>query len=192
MGKYTTRPIEDTKYKELVSIIRNGYKDSSGHTHRPNSQLATILVLQGNLGCRIGDIVSLTVENIEWDGEAWRLNLSEEKTKKHRYFIVPTAVKAFIDDYCGRYGIEHGKLFDIGKQDVWKHLRAATAYLGLDDTSSHSLRKMAGINCYNNSGKDLALTSMFYNHSNPGTTLLYLKRSSKQMDDLLSQCVSLA
>ena len=192
MGIYTTKPLDSQGYKDLIDLIRKGYIDNDGHKHRPNNQLATILVLQGNLGCRIGDIVNLEMENIEWDGEAWRLNLSEQKTGKKRYFIIPTPVKEFIDRWTNANNITHGRLFDITKQDVWFHLRPATAYLGLDKTSCHSLRKAAAIRVYEDSGKDISVASSFLNHSNPSTTLIYLKRTSKQMDDVLSQSVALA
>lgn len=190
MGRFTCKPISNTSFKELVQTIRHGYIDAEGHKHRPNEQLATILILQGNLGCRIGDIVNLRTDNIEWDGEAWRLNLTEQKTGKHRYFIVPTPVKEFIDEWVQKRGIESGNLFSIGKIDVWKHLRSATAYLGIEKTSCHSLRKKVCLDVYEASGKDIALTSAFMNHASPATTYKYLQRSSKQMDDVISKVVT--
>ena len=191
MGSYTTKSLTQEELSSLVNLIRRGYIDNEGHKHRQNDQLATILTLQANLGCRIGDIVNMTVEHFEWDGQAWRLNFSEEKTKKKRLFIVPAPVKSYIDEYCHRYGITNGRLFTIGKQDVWKHLRAATAYLGLEEVSAHSFRKTAALRVYNDSDKDIALTSSFLLHSSPTVTLRYLQRPSKQMDEILSKSVAL-
>ena len=174
----------------------------SKHIHRQNDQLAMILELQANIGCRIGDIVTMTVENIvakEYKIDqnevkipiSWRLDLTEQKTKKKRYFDVPVEIKNYIDEYCHRYGITNGRLFTIGKQDVWKHLRAATAYLGLEEVSAHSLRKYAALTVYDTSGMDIAATCNYLNHNNPSTTLLYIKRPPKQIDELLSRCVHL-
>ena len=191
MGKYVTKPLTDQQFKLLVDTIRNGYIDMDGKKHRPNEQMATILVLQGNLGCRIGDIVNLRTDNIEWDGEAWRLNLSEQKTHKKRYFVVPAAVKGYIDSYMSKNNITSGRLFKCTTHNVWYHLEAATKYLELHDVSSHSFRKAATIRVYNDSGKDIALTTSFLQHSTTQTTLRYLERSSKQMDEVLSKSVAL-
>ena len=42
---------------------------------------------------------------------------------------------------------------------------------------------------YIESGKDLALVSQYYQHSSPKITAQYLKRSSKQIDDVLDKTV---
>lgn len=187
MGSFTTRILSNSEIKEIITTIRDGYIEIDGTPHRPNPQIATILLLQANLGCRINDIVHMTVENIEYDGEAWRLNLTEQKTGKARPFIVPTPVKAIIDNYCEMNGITSGRLFSISAQAVWKAMRQVTGFLGLNNVSCHSFRKSAALRTYLLSGKDIALTSQFLNHSSPSVSLRYIKRSSKQMDDILSQ-----
>lgn len=186
MGRYTTRPLEDGEIRDLIDIIASGYTDNDGIPHKPNKQVATILVLQANLGCRIGDICALTVESFSFDGNAWRLDIKEQKTGKARLFVVPGPVKRFIDKWIAENGIKAGRLFSISEYAVWKQLRAATAVLGMENVSCHSLRKFAALRLYNASGKDIALTSAFLNHSDTKTTLLYLKRSTKQMDEVLS------
>jgi len=188
MGRYTTTLISDQDIKNIIFYLRNGY-EYNGVKHRSNYKVATIMLLQANLGCRIGDIVHITVENIVFDGEAWRLDMEEEKTGKKRRFIIPTPIKAKIDEWCRQNSITSGRLFDIEEPAVWKQLRAVTAFLGLNNVSAHSFRKAAGFRNYKKSGYDIALTSQFFNHSSTSTTLLYLKRSSKQMDELLSDSV---
>lgn len=187
MGSYTTRMITNDEIKEIISAIAEGYTDNDGIPHKPNKQIATILTLQANLGCRIGDICALTVESFVWDGDAWKLDISEQKTGKHRFFIVPKPVKRFIDKWAKESGITAGRLFSIGEYAVWKQLRAATATLELDNVSAHSFRKNAAFRVYQDSGKDIALTSSFLNHSDTKTTMLYLRRSSKQMDEAISK-----
>lgn len=191
MGSFTTRILSNSEIKEIITTIRDGYIEIDGTPHRPNPQIATILLLQANLGCRINDIVHMTVENIEYDGEAWRLNLIEQKTGKPRRFIVPTPVKGLIDSYCKANGITSGRLFDISAQAVWKAMRIVTAHLKMENVSCHSFRKAAGLRVYLDSGKDIALTTQYYNHASTATTMKYLKRSSKQMDDILSKSTCL-
>lgn len=189
MGSYTTRILSDKETKEIITTIRDGYEDFDGVPHKPNPQIATILLLQANLGCRINDIVHLEVDNIIYDGEAYRLNLIEQKTGKPRPFLVPTPVKKIIDKYCQINYITSGRLFNISAQAVWKAMRQVTKYLGMDNVSCHSFRKASGLRVYLKSGKDIALTTQFYNHSSTAITMNYLKRSSKQMDDIVSQAV---
>ena len=186
MGSYTTVLIDNSQISDIIKVLRSGYTHA-GVKHRSNYQVATIMLLQANLGCRIGDIVHLEVENIIFDGEAWRLDMIEQKTGKLRRYIVPSPVKAVIDDWCRMKCITTGRLFNIEEPAVWKQLRAVTAYLNMQNVSAHSFRKSAAMRIYNDSGKDIALTCQYLNHSSPAVTMSYLKRSSKQMDEICSQ-----
>lgn len=186
MGSYTTKLIDNNQVKAIIKTLQEGYI-YNGVKHRSNYQVATIMLLQANLGCRIGDIVHLEVENIIFDGEAWRLDMIEQKTGKLRRYVIPSPVKAVIDDWCRMKCITTGRLFSIEEPAVWKQLRAVTAYLNMQNVSAHSFRKAAAMRIYNDSGKDIALACQYLNHSSPATTMRYLKRSSKQMDEICSQ-----
>ena len=145
MGIYATRAVSSTEYKDIISNIRNGYVDHHGIPHKPNSQVADILVLEANLGCRIGDIIALRHTDFVCDNGIWKLDITEEKTGKKRTFIIPKPVKDFIDTI--HYG-EGDRLFTLSKQAIWKHMRIISEYLGLDRTSTHSLRKFCAQNLY--------------------------------------------
>lgn len=188
MGSYTTVILDTNQVTDIIKALQSGYTHN-GIKHRSNYQIATIMTLQANLGCRIGDIVHLELENIIFDGEAWRLDMKEQKTGKNRRYVIPTPVKSVIDRWCEMKCITSGRLFSIEEPAVWKQLRAVTAYLNMENVSAHSFRKAASLRVYLDSGKDLALTSQFLNHSSPSTTLTYLKRSNKQMDEILSKSV---
>ena len=73
---------------------------------RPNERIATALVLEGNLGLRISDILSLRLSDIVRDGDRYRLEITEQKTKKKRVFTVPLVIQQYIENYCLRNGIE--------------------------------------------------------------------------------------
>jgi integrase len=188
MGRYVTKTLERDSYEKLVKTIRCGY-EHNGVKHRPNYQIATILVLEANLGCRIGDIIALTTDSIVNDGGIWKLNITEEKTGKKRYFIVPKPIKAYIDEYCRCSGITDGRLFDIQAPAVWKQLRAATAYLEYKDTSTHSLRKMAAQTIYENTNHDIEAVAEFLNHSSINTTRRYIKRTDEQLESAIMSAV---
>ena len=56
-----------------------------GNTFRANDRIATALVLEANLGLRIGDILKLRLQDIVLDGGRYRLDITEEKHKKSVY-----------------------------------------------------------------------------------------------------------
>ena len=191
MGSFTTRALTASEYENLVKTIRIGY-EYNGVKHRPNDQIATILVLEANLGCRIGDIMNMTTESIIDDGGIWKLNITEQKTGKKRNFIVPKPIKAFIDHYATSRGITSGYLFDISAPAVWKQLRAATAYLGLKNCSTHSLRKYRACCLYDSTGHDIEAVAAFLNHSSINTTRRYIRRSDAQLETAITASVCLA
>ena len=186
MGAYCTAIAETDQIKAIIKALESGYTHN-GIKHRSNYQIATMMRLQANLGCRIGDIVHLTMENIVYDGEAWRLDMIEQKTGKARRYVIASPVKAMIDRWTEMKCIKSGRLFNIEEPAVWKQLRAVTSYLGYKNISAHSFRKAASLRVYLDSGKDIALTCQYLNHSSPTVTMKYLQRSSKQMDELLSK-----
>lgn len=188
MGSYTTRIASTEEIKQIVFYLENGYT-YNGVKHRSNHQVATIMRLQANLGCRIGDIVHLTTEDIAFDGTAWRLNMVEKKTGKKRWFSIPTGTVATIHEWMKHKGIKTGRLFSIEEPAVWKQMRAVTGFLGYEEVAPHSFRKAAAMRVYSSSGYDIAATSQYLNHSNTATTLIYLHRSPKQMDDIVSKAV---
>ena len=190
MGEYVTRALSQEEYEKLVKTIRIGYVYKNVK-HRPNDQIATILVLEGNLGCRIGDIVAMTTDSIYNDGGIWKLNITEQKTGKSRHFIVPQPVKDFIDHYCECNGITEGRLFDIECPAVWKQLRAATAYLGFKDCSTHSLRKMIACKIFEDTGHDIEAVAEFLNHSSINTSRRYIRRSDEQLERAITASVSI-
>ena len=77
------------QYKEIIQTMREGFCGC-----RPNERIATALVLEGNLGLRISDILSLRLSDIVRDGDRYRLEITEQKTKKKR-----------VCDYLGFEGI---------------------------------------------------------------------------------------
>ena len=82
-------------YKEIIQTMRTGFCG-----FRPNDRVATALVLEGNLGIRISDILKLKPKDILLDGERYRLEIVEQKTSKRRVFTVPLVIEQYIENYC--------------------------------------------------------------------------------------------
>ena len=60
------------QYREIITAMREG-----SSYFRPNERVATALVLEGNLGLRISDIVKLRLSDIVNDGGRYRLAITE-------------------------------------------------------------------------------------------------------------------
>ena len=88
-----TKALTTAQYKEIIQTMREGFAG-----FRPNERVATALVLEGNLGIRISDIVNLRPCDIVRDGDRYRLEIVEQKTGKHREFTVPLVVKQYIEN----------------------------------------------------------------------------------------------
>ena len=75
------------QYENLIGSMRKG-----GNTFRANDRIATALVLEANLGLRIGDILKLRLQDIVLDGGRYRLDITEEKTQKKNlidFYVLP-------------------------------------------------------------------------------------------------------
>ena len=79
-----TAALTTEQYKEIIQTMKQGFCGC-----RPNERVATALVLEGNLGIRISDIVNLRFCDIVKDGDRYRLEIIEQKTGKRRVFTVP-------------------------------------------------------------------------------------------------------
>ena len=72
-----TRTLMAEEYAEIITTMKTGFSGC-----RPNERIATALVLEGNLGIRISDIVKLSLNDIVRDGDRYRLEIIEQKTGK--------------------------------------------------------------------------------------------------------------
>ena len=183
---YRSEALTNEEYETLIKTIREGYADSTG-TLKPNSQVADILVLEANLGRRIGDIVKLNLSDFKKVSGSWNIEIVEKKTKKRHLFPVSTQVHDFIEEVAGRCYADGDRLFSIGAAAVWKVMRKATAHLGWTDVSTHSLRKKAGLDLLDATNGDYAAVCTYYGHSSLKTTTEYLRRSPNYMREAVEK-----
>ena len=62
-----TRAIDEDTYKLIIATMKNGFAHE-GVKYKPNERIATVLVLEYNLGLRVGDILQLKVDSFVKDG----------------------------------------------------------------------------------------------------------------------------
>lgn len=165
-----TKALTTEQYKEIIQTMREGFSGC-----RPNERIATALVLEGNLGLRISDVLKLRLCDIVRDGDRYRLEVVEQKTGKHRIFTVPLVIRQYVENYCLRRHIKSTDIiFPITERAVQKQLSIVCDYLGYDGISTHSFRKWYATEIYRNSGYDIALVQRLLQHSSAATTQRYI------------------
>lgn len=165
-----TKALTTEQYKEIVQTMREGFTG-----FRPNARAATALVLEGNLGMRISDIIKLRPCDIVRDGERYRLEIIEQKTGKRREFTVPLVVKQYIENYCLRNNIQPtDKIFPLTERAIQKQLALVCDYLGYEGIGTHSFRKWYATEIYKANGCDIALVQRLLQHSSAEVTQRYI------------------
>ena len=165
-----TKALTTEQYTEIIKTMKEG-----SSAFRPNERIATALVLEGNLGLRISDILKLRPSDIVRDGNRYRLEITEQKTGKRRVFTVPLVIEQYIENYCLRNGIGRNNLiFPITERAVQKQLSLVCDYLGYQGISTHSFRKWYATEIYKANGYDIALVQRLLQHSSAAVTQRYI------------------
>ena len=165
-----TKALTTEQYTEIIKTMKEG-----SSAFRPNERIATALVLEGNLGLRISDILKLRPSDIVRDGDRYRLEITEQKTGKQRVFTVPLVIEQYIENYCLRNGIGRNDLiFPITERAVQKQLSLVCDYLGYQGISTHSFRKWYATEIYKANGYDIALVQRLLQHSSAAVTQRYI------------------
>ena len=169
MNKKTTALTKE-QYTEIITTMKQG-----GCGFRPNERIATALVLEGNLGLRISDIVRLRLCDIVSDGGRYHLAIIQQKTGKQRVFTVPLVIYQYMENYCLRNGIARDALmFPVTTRAIQKQLAIVCEYLGYEGISTHSFRKWYASEIYRNNGYDIALVQRLLQHSSAAITQRYI------------------
>ena len=170
------------QYTEIIQTMKTGFCGC-----RPNERIATALVLEGNLGLRISDILKLRLSDIVRDGSRYRLDIVEQKTGKHRQFTVPLVIYQYIENYCLRNGIQRNALlFPITERAVQKQLKIVCDYLGYEGISTHSFRKFYASEIYKNNGYDITLVQRLLQHSSSAVTQRYIGIEPQRIEQAIA------
>lgn len=182
-----TKALTTEQYKEIISTMKNGFCGC-----RPNERIATALVIEGNLGIRISDILRLRLCDIVRDGDRFRLEITEKKTGKSRTFTVPLVIQQYIENYCLRNGIGRNDLiFPITERAVQKQLAMVCDYLGFERISTHSFRKWYATEIYKSTGYDIALVQRLLQHSSSAITQRYIGIEPERIERAIEAHASL-
>ena len=182
-----TKSLTTEQYKEIIQTMKEGFCGC-----RPNERIATILVLEGNLGLRISDILNLRLCDIVRDGDRFRLEMVELITGKLRIFTVPLLIQQYIENYCLRNGIQKtDTIFPISERAVQKQLAIVCDYLGFEGISTHSFRKWYATEIYKANGYDIALVQRLLQHSSAATTQRYIGIEPQRIEQAIQNHANL-
>lgn len=179
----------DEEYRQIVDLLRCGFILGSRHV-RPNNRIATIVVLEATLGLRLCDILGLRMTSFIKDGDRYRLDIVEKKTKKLRVFTVPLDVYSYIQGYAIENGIDlSARLFAISERQVQRHLNLVIQKMGLpvNRYGSHSSRKFFATKVYMDSNYNIALVQKLLQHSSPSVTQRYIGIQQKDVEEALER-----
>lgn len=130
MAGKTTTACTHEQYETIIKTLYEGIGDCI----QPNPRIATILVIEANVGLRIGDTLSLRRSSFIKTPSGHAFNIIEHKTGKVRRFKVQEQVYNFLLEYADSEGIDGDDLiFPIGVRAVQKHLKrfATGSVLGM-------------------------------------------------------------
>lgn len=190
MGKKTVA-LDQEQYKNIIETIKEG-AIINNRVVKGNGRIATVLMLQANLGMRIGDILNLKLENIIKNGDRYQLDIIESKTGKIRAFTVPGEIYNYIKIYCLENNIKpSARIFNISVRAIQIHLKLICDYLKIENVSTHSFRKFYATNIYKDSNYNIALVKELLQHSSTTTTLKYIGISSKEVEEVINRNIRL-
>lgn len=192
MSNKKTIALTQEEYEQIIKTIHEGFHTADGQHVRPNERLAVLLMLEANLGLRIGDILMLKLSDIVKDGNRYRLDIKEQKTGKIRTFTVPVEIREFIEGYAKKHSIGPDSiLFDLTTRAVQKQLKLAADHLGMTGISTHSFRKYFATSIYLDNGYNIELVRTLLQHSSTAITQKYIGIQQKDVEEALRKHIRL-
>jgi len=191
MANKKTVSLTTEQYDNIIDTMRNGFIFEDVQI-QPNDRIANVLVLEGNLGLRVGDILQLHLNDIIQDGNRYRLDIEEDKTEKERTFTVPNEIYNYIKQYCTENNIKSkARIFQITERAVQKQLKLVCDYLGYERISTHSFRKYFATEIYINNNYNIEMVRRFLQHSTARNTQKYIGIETKDYEEALQKHIRL-
>lgn len=177
----TSRPITNEEHRLIIKTM--------SETHigiRPNQAVIHILTIECSTGLRLSDILSMKLSDLYLSDHGYRLKIREQKTKKERNVPIPLELQNYITEYAISIGIKRDeKIFNLTPRAVTKYIKKVTDYLGLENVSSHSWRKLYALTVYKKTGNDIISVQQALLHSSVAVTQRYLNRRSEKLEQVL-------
>ena len=177
----TSRPITSDEHVEIMKTM--------SETHigiRPNPEIVHILTIECSTGLRLSDILAMKLSDFYLTDSGYRLKIREQKTGKERNVPIPLELHHYISEYAIAKGRRRDeKIFKLTPRAVTKYIKKVADYLGLENVSAHSWRKLYALSVYEKTGNDIVAVQQALLHSSLAVTQRYLNRRSEKLEQVL-------
>jgi len=176
------QPIKDrNKIAELkMELLKRNYK------------YYILCIIGLNTGLRIGDIISLKVEDVR---NKSHITLREEKTNKIKVFPINPQLRSELDKYISgkdnheylfpsRQRNSQGVVSHITRVQAYRYIKNVAEELGIENFGMHSFRKSFGYFYYQET-KDIVKLMQIFNHSSQNVTRRYIGLTQEEIDESL-------
>jgi len=183
----TSIPITEEQHIEIMRAM-----NENTVFYKRNPQVIAILISESSIGLRLGDVLSMKLNQIHTSEKGYRLKIKEKKTGKERDVPMPSELYAYLTEYAISRGRKRDEtIFTLTPRAVTKYIKKVTDYLGLENVSSHSWRKMYALKIYKSTGNDIVAVQQSLLHSSLAVTQRYLNRRSEKLESVLQNNCSI-
>lgn len=145
-----------------------------------------------NTGMRVGDIITLKVDDVR---NKTHIVLREEKTNKTKFFPINPQLRNELETYIlgkgdqeflfpSRQKNSDGVRSHVTRVQAYRYIKKVAEELGIDNFGMHSFRKTFGYFYYQET-KDIVKLMQIFNHSSQQVTRRYIGLTQDEIDESL-------
>ncbi len=145
-----------------------------------------------NTGMRVGDIITLKVDDVR---NKTHIVLREEKTNKTKFFPINVQLRNELETYISgrddqeflfpsRQKNSDGVRSYVTRVQAYRYIKKVAEELGIDNFGMHSFRKTFGYFYYQET-KDIVKLMQIFNHSSQQVTRRYIGLTQDEIDESL-------
>jgi len=188
-------PEKDRKYIQTLQVT-DGTRLVNHLLDKDKLDLALICMVAMDTGSRIRAIIKLRKSDVvkKIDGNTY-LTLHE---KRDRFIerVITESTERWLKIFLGQLKVNSSYLFfenekvtnkELDKRyyQLWTQLKNNSRPLFGQGVSFHWIRRGAGTEAYENTGKDLVAVSEFYGHKDPSVTRKYLRLQGEKVSEII-------
>ena len=186
-----TRPITVEEYKAILKKMCSNFSytvEKNGEVKEKNFEasfkVAYALLLQANLGLRIGDILKLKLNDFVPNGKGeFKITVKEQKTNKVKDVVINSDLYRDIKLYTLENNIKPDEpIVKMSVRNVQIQLKIVCDTLGFNNVSTHSFRKFYAMRMFEDNNYNFEVVRDLLNHSNIAVTQKYLGVTSEEIE----------
>ena len=188
-------PEKDRKYIQTLQVA-DGTRLVNHLLDKNKIDLALICMIAMDTGARIRAIIKLRKTDVvkKIDGNTYLI--LREKRDRVIERVITESTERWLGIFLGQMKTKSSYLFfrsekvtneglDKRYYQLWKQLKNNSRPLFGQGVSFHWIRRGAGTEAYENTGKDLVAVSEFYGHKDPSVTRKYLRLQGEKVSEII-------